>query len=94
MSKWQYHHLGIPNTIPREKEHYFEKFKMYHTNFDDNPYGIEWLRFEEGCDFPPLVKTSPHIAFKVDNLEEAITLPQTNILKSITKKIIFFIICS
>jgi RimJ/RimL family protein N-acetyltransferase len=72
MSKWQYHHLGVPNAMPRENEHYFEKLKMHHTNFDDNPYGIEWLRFEEDSKLPDLVKTIPHIAFKVDNLEEAI----------------------
>lgn len=45
---------------------------MFHTNFDDNPYGIEWLRFQPESSLPELVKTAPHIAFKVDNLEEAI----------------------
>lgn len=67
-----YHHLGIPNTEEREGEEYFDRFKMYHTNFDDNPYGIEWLRFIPGCTLPEIVQKYPHIAFKVDNLEEAI----------------------
>jgi len=72
MKNFRYHHLGIPNDIPRENEDYFAPGKMFHTNFDDNPYGIEWLRFEPGSNLPELVKTVPHIAFEVDNLEEAL----------------------
>jgi hypothetical protein len=45
---------------------------MFHTNFDDNPYGIEWLRFMPGSDVPEVVKTYPHVAFTVDNLEAAL----------------------
>jgi hypothetical protein len=65
----EYHHLGIPTKIKHKNEMYLEKYKCYHTNFDDNPYGIEWMRYEEGCPLPELVKTVPHVAFKVDNLE-------------------------
>jgi len=65
----EYHHLGIPTTIKHKNETYLEKYKCCHTNFDDNPYGIEWMRYEEGCPLPELVKTVPHVAFKVDNLE-------------------------
>lgn len=68
----EYHHLGIPTTTSRDREEYFERFKMFHTNFDDNPYGLEFLRFEPGCPVPEIVKRVPHIAFKVDNLEEAL----------------------
>lgn len=72
MTTYQYHHLGIPTQQSREREEYFKRFKMYHTNFDDNPFGLEFLRFEPGCPVPELVKTLPHPAFKVDNLEQAI----------------------
>ena len=69
MKNGRYHHLGIPNRVQRDNEDYFAPGKMFHTNFDDNPYGIEWLRFEPGSPLPELVKTSPHIAFKVDDLD-------------------------
>lgn len=72
MKNMRYHHLGIPNTIRRDREDYFAPVKMYHTNFDDNPYGIEWLRFELGSSLPGLVREYPHIAFKVDNLDAAL----------------------
>ncbi len=72
MTDYHYHHLGIPNTAEREHEDYLDSAKMFHTHFDDNPFGIEWLRFKTSSPLPELVKTCPHIAFKVDNLEAAI----------------------
>ncbi|MDQ1350986.1 MAG: [ribosomal protein S5]-alanine N-acetyltransferase [Acidobacteriota bacterium] len=72
MKNLRYHHIGIPNVIRRDREDYFAPAKMFHTNFDDNPYGIEWLRFEPGSSLPGLVREYPHIAFKVDNLDAAL----------------------
>ncbi len=68
----KYHHLGIPTDGPREGERYLEQFKMYVSGYDDSPYGIEWMRFEPGCSLPELVQTVPHVAFVVDDLEQAI----------------------
>jgi len=68
----KYHHLGIPTTIPREGEVYLEKFGFYVHGFEESPFGVEWMRFEPGCSLPELVQTVPHVAFEVDNLEEAI----------------------
>ena len=33
---------------------------------------MEWMRFEQDCPLPELVKTVPHVAFVVDTIEEAI----------------------
>ncbi len=68
----KYHHVGIPTDISREGERYIEKFKMYATPFDSNPYGVEWLRFETDSPLPELVRTVPHVAFQVDDLEAAL----------------------
>lgn len=68
----KFHHLGIPTDIPREGERYLEEFKMYIQGYETSPYGIEWIRFEEGCTLPELVQTVPHLAFEVDDLNEAI----------------------
>ena len=64
----EYHHLGIPTTVKRENETYLEKFRIYVSGYDTSPYGIEWMRFEPDSPLPELVKTLPHVAFKVDNL--------------------------
>ncbi len=65
----EYHHLGIPTKIKHKNETYLKMYKCYHTSFEESPYGIEWMRYEEDCPLPELVKTVAHVAFKVDNLE-------------------------
>lgn len=69
---WRYHHLGIPTDKPRRSERHLKKLKMYVSGFEHSPFGIEWMRFEPGCKVSELVKTVPHIAFEVDNLESAL----------------------
>jgi hypothetical protein len=66
----RYHHLGIPTRVKREGERYIEAFKMYVSGYEDSPYGVEWMRFEADSTLPELVKTVPHVAFEVDNLNE------------------------
>ena len=68
----KYHHIGIPTTIPRMGETYLGEFKVYATDHGSNPYGIQWMRYEPDCPLPELVKTIPHVAFEVDDLELAI----------------------
>lgn len=45
---------------------------MYFSGFESSPYGIEWMRFEPGSPVSELVRTVPHLAFAVDDLEAAI----------------------
>jgi hypothetical protein len=71
-TKMEYHHLGIPTTVPREGEVYLAEHKLYVSGYETSPYGIEWMRFEPGCDLPELVKTVPHLAFRVDDLAAAL----------------------
>ena len=68
----KYHHLGMPTTESIEGEVYLREYKIYHFGYGENPYGIEWMRYEDGCNLPEIVKTKPHIAFEVDNIYEAI----------------------
>jgi len=68
----RYHHLGIPTDTPREGETYLPEFKMYVSGYETSPYGVEWMRFEPDCPLPELVKTVPHLAFEVDDLEAAV----------------------
>jgi hypothetical protein len=70
---WRYHHTGIPTTEHRPGERYLAQFKMYVSGFPDSPYGIEWMRFEAESPISELVKTVPHVAFEVDDIEAALT---------------------
>ena len=66
---WRYHHMGIPTDRSRTGERYLEDLKMYVSGFEAGPYGIEWMRFEPDGPISELVRTVPHIAFEVDNLD-------------------------
>lgn len=69
--KMIYHHIGIPTNEIRAGEKYSSLFKMY-TSGGEGPARIQYHRFEEGSPLHPLLRTKPHVAFKVDNFEEAI----------------------
>jgi hypothetical protein len=69
---WRYHHIGIPHTQPRAQEHHVAHLGVHVSGFETSPYGIEWIRFEPHCGVPAIVRTVPHIAFAVDDLDEAL----------------------
>lgn len=67
---WRYHHTGIPTDIIRPGEEYLPELGLYHCGFESSPFGIEWMRYEPGSPVDELIKTIPHVAFEVDNLDE------------------------
>jgi hypothetical protein len=68
---WRYHHVGIPTDVPRPGERYLEQFKMYVSAFETSPCGIQWMRFEPDSPVHLLIKSVPHVAFEVDDLQAA-----------------------
>jgi hypothetical protein len=68
----KYHHLGIPTREVREDEVHLADLGVYVSGYEDSPFGIEWMRFEENAPYPELVKTVPHVAFEVPSVSEAI----------------------
>ncbi|MBN2264193.1 MAG: hypothetical protein JW775_00135 [Candidatus Aminicenantes bacterium] len=69
---WRYHHLGIPTTIRRPDEVHLPDLKIHVSGFETSPFGIEWMRYEPDAEVSELVRTVPHIAFEVDDLEAAL----------------------
>jgi hypothetical protein len=69
---WRYHHLGIPHTEPRAGETHLEHLGIHVCGFETSPYGIEWIRFDPHCAIPDIVKTVPHVAFEVPDLDKAL----------------------
>ena len=69
---WRFHHLGIPTSKPRPNEKYLEKYKMYVSGFETSDFGIEWMRFENDSPISELIQSIPHIAFEVDDLDQAV----------------------
>ena len=65
----RFHHMGIPTDKPLRGERHLAHLKMYVSGYEESPYNIEWMRFEPDAPYPEIVKTLPHLAFEVDDLE-------------------------
>jgi hypothetical protein len=72
MPELRYHHIGIPTVRPLPAEDYSKKYKLYASGYLQSPYGVEWMKFDPDCPVPELVKTVPHVAFVVDDIQMAI----------------------
>jgi hypothetical protein len=68
----RYHHLGMPTQERHDGERYLEAFGVHVVDHTRNPFGIEWMRYEPWSPLPNLVKTMPHLAFVVDDLDSAL----------------------
>jgi hypothetical protein len=69
---WRFHHIGIPTESARPGDTYLPTLKVYVSGFKTSPYGIQWMRFETGAPYPDIIKSVPHVAFEVDDLETAL----------------------
>jgi hypothetical protein len=67
-----FHHMGIPITEPKPNERYSERFGMYTSDSPCKILRIQWHRFESSSPLHRLIRTLPHVALKVADLEAAI----------------------
>ena len=68
----KFNHVGIPTTARFDGEIPLPDLQMTVSDHQDNPFGIQWQRYWEGAPYPELVKSVPHVAFEVDDLEDAL----------------------
>jgi hypothetical protein len=69
---WRYHHIGIPTEVPRSNETHLERYGLHVSGFSTSPFGIEWMRYSNDSPLHPAIKTLPHVAFEVDDLDAAL----------------------
>lgn len=70
--KYRYNHTGIPTAQKMEDEKYLPEYDVYTSGYEENEFNIEWMRYGEKSTIPDIVKRLPHVAFEVDDLNEAI----------------------
>lgn len=68
----KFNHIGIPTTDRFAGEIDLPHLGVTVSDHQSNPFGIQWQRYWDGAPYPELVKTVPHVAFEVENLEEAL----------------------
>lgn len=69
MEMRKYHHLGIPTTEKLVGEIHLKHLKVFVSGYKESAYHVEWMRYEPDAPYPDIVKTIPHVAFEVDDLE-------------------------
>jgi hypothetical protein len=65
----KYLHVGIPVTNKKPGMAWYEDMKAWIGNPEDNDFGIEYLRFEEGTPFPEIMHKNPHFAIEVNDAQ-------------------------
>lgn len=68
----RFDHIGIPSDQQRPGEMYVPDTKVWVTDPLQDPQCIEWLRFEADSPVTGPLRTLPHIAFRVDDLEREV----------------------
>ena len=68
----KYVHTGVPTTEERQWAGYVKDLGVHYTDPKDDPYGIEWLKFDADSPTHKAVQTNPHVAFQVDDLNAAL----------------------
>ena len=68
----KFNHVGLPTQERFAGEIDLPHLKPTCSDHQDNPYGIQWMRYWDGAPYPELVKTVAHVAFEVDDLAAAI----------------------
>lgn len=67
-----YDHFGIPIKEKLDGMIYYPEYKVWHTNYELDPYRIEWIYFEPQSPMHPLIQTVPHVCFQVKDIEKAV----------------------
>ena len=72
MASVEFHHFGVPTQAKSQNETYVAGAKVYVSDPEKHPYRVEFLRFDADSPMPEAVRTRPHAAFLVGNLNEAL----------------------
>lgn len=67
-----FHHIGLPTDESQPGEFFVEETRVWVTDPRKHPYRVEFLRFESDSPVTGPVREMPHVAYRVDDLEQAI----------------------
>ncbi|MBN2038881.1 MAG: hypothetical protein JW864_02500 [Spirochaetes bacterium] len=68
----KYNHTGIPTKDRFDGEIDIPHLKITVSEHTNNRFGIQWIRYWADAPYPEIVKTVPHVAFEVENLNSAL----------------------
>ena len=68
----EFHHIGIPVSEKRPDMGYVESIKVWVTDPQQSDVRVEYLYFDPDSPLPDALKTEPHAAFMVDDLDKEV----------------------
>jgi hypothetical protein len=68
----RFDHVGIVTRDSRSGESWVEATRVWVTSPRDHPFHVEFLRFEPDSPVTGLLRTEPHVAYRVDDVEAAV----------------------
>jgi hypothetical protein len=67
----EFDHIGMVTTEKKADEMFVAATRVWVTDFQKHPHHIEWLRFEPDSPVTGKVRELPHVAYRVDSIQEA-----------------------
>ena len=68
----KFDHIGIITADRREGESWVEATRVWVTSPREHPFNVEFLRFEEDSPVTGPLRTKPHVAYRVEDVVQAI----------------------
>jgi hypothetical protein len=65
-------HVGLITDVEKSGESWVEATRVWVTNPRAHPFNVEWLRFEPDTPVTGPLRTEPHVAYRVLDVEAAI----------------------
>jgi hypothetical protein len=68
----RFDHIGVVTDQRQPGESWVEATRVWVTNPRAHPFNVEFLRFEPDSPVTGLLRTEPHVAYRVDDVHEAL----------------------
>lgn len=68
----QFDHMGLVSDQSRDGERWVEATRVWVTSPREHPCNIEWVRFEPDSPVTGVLRTDPHVAYRVPDVHEAL----------------------
>jgi hypothetical protein len=68
----RFDHVGIVTEDRHSGESWVEATRVWVTSPRDHPYNVEFLRFEPDSPVTGSLRTQPHVAYRVDDVQAAV----------------------
>lgn len=69
--EFEFDHIGVPAAAKLDGMRFLESKRLWLTSPGDHPYRVEWLWYEPSSPEAELIRTVPHVAYRVGSLEDA-----------------------